>query len=95
MKTLQLLAALTLLTVSGFADSAIGFQPSDSILSVLKKQIGQRVELRLKSGEKIGGKIEGLGEKLVHLSSITGMEFYEAVVAVDDVSAIVVRAAAK
>ena len=95
MKTLHLFFALALIHTMAFAESAIGFQSSDSVTSVLKRQVGQRVELRLKSGEKIGGKIEGLGEKLVHLSAVTGMEYYEAVVAVEDVSAVLVRAAAK
>jgi hypothetical protein len=93
MKKLQLATLLILTTTSAFAQSPLGFQTSDSIVSLLKRQVGQRVELRLKSGEKIGGKVESLGEKLVHLSAITGMEFYEAAIVVDDVSAVLVRAA--
>jgi hypothetical protein len=93
MKKLQLATLLILATTSAFAQSPLGFQTSDSIVSLLKRQVGQRVELRLKSGEKIGGKVESLGEKLVHLSAITGMEFYEAAIVVDDVSAVLVRAA--
>ena len=93
MKTLQLSILLILTMTSAIAQNPLGFQSSDSIVSVLKRQVGQRVELRLKSGEKIGGKVEGLGEKLVHLSGIAGMEYYEAAIAVEDVSVILVRAA--
>jgi hypothetical protein len=50
------------------------------------------VELRMKSGEKLGGKIEKVGAKLVHLSQLTGAEFYDAAVDLDAISAVVVRA---
>jgi hypothetical protein len=95
MKSLRLFAFFLLTMTTAIAQSPIGFQNSDTIASVLKRQVGQRVELRLKSGEKIGGKVETLGDKLVHLTAITGMEYYEGVVLIEDVSAVVVRTAAK
>jgi hypothetical protein len=45
----------------------------------------------LKSGEKIGGKVEKVGDKLVYLSQLTGAEYYDAVVDTAEVSAVVVR----
>jgi hypothetical protein len=77
------------------ADTRLDFQPNDSVQTVLKRQEGQAVELRLKSGEKIGGKVEKVGDKLVNLSQLTGAEFFEAVVALDDVTAVVVRSKGK
>ena len=76
---------------SVFAQGKIDLQTSDTILGVLQKNIGQVVELRMKSGEKIAGKLEKVGDKLVHLSALTGAEFYEAAVEAEDVSAVVVR----
>jgi small nuclear ribonucleoprotein (snRNP)-like protein len=93
MKALRLSALLILTMTTAIAQSPLGFQTSDSIATVLKRQLGQRVELRLKSGEKLGGKVESVGEKLVHLSAVTGMEYYEAAVVVEDVSVVLVRAA--
>lgn len=60
--------------------------------SILQKNVGQMVELRLKAGEKIGGKVEKIGDKLVHLSALSGAEFYDAAVSIDDIAAVVVRA---
>jgi hypothetical protein len=34
----------------------------------------------LKSGEKIDGKVEKVGDKLVYLSQLTAAEYYDAVV---------------
>lgn len=74
-----------------FGQGKIDLQTSDTILGILQKNVGQVVELRMKSGEKIGGKIEKVGDKLVHLSQLPGAEFYDAAVDADDVSAVVVR----
>src|SRR3954453_10082475 len=74
-----------------FAQGKIDLQTSDTILGILQKNVGQVVELRMKSGEKIAGKIEKVGDKLVHLAQLTGAEFYDAVVDTGDVSAVVVR----
>ncbi|MEY2550052.1 MAG: hypothetical protein QOG12_196 [Verrucomicrobiota bacterium] len=74
-----------------FAQGKIDLQTSDTILGILQKNLGQVVELRMKSGEKIAGKLEKVGDKLVHLSALTGAEFYDAAIDTADVSAVVVR----
>ncbi len=89
--SLIVLAALTLGCASLLGQGKIDLQLSDSIHDILDRNVGQTLELRLRSGEKIGGKVEKLGAKLVHLSELSGAEFYDAVVAIDDVSAVVVR----
>jgi len=74
-----------------FAQGKIDLQTSDTILGILQKNIGQVVELRMKSGEKIAGRLEKVGDKLVHLAQLTGAEFYDAAVDASDVSAVIVR----
>jgi hypothetical protein len=97
MKSLSLLIAVALAFVCSdlFAQSKIDLQPSDTIISILQRNVGQVVELRMKSGEKIGGKVEKVGDKLVHLSQLTGAEFFDAAVDSADVAAVVVRAKSK
>ena len=73
------------------AQGKIDLQSGDTILGILQKNVGQVVELRMKSGEKIGGKVEKVGDKVVHLSSLTGAEFFDAAIDADDVAAVVVR----
>ncbi len=74
-----------------FAQGKIDLQTGDTIIGILQKNIGQVVELRMKSGEKIGGKLEKVGDKLVHVSQLTGAEFFDAAVDTADVAAVVVR----
>ncbi len=84
---------LVLLALSpALAQSNIELTPNDSMESVLQRQVGQSVELRMSSGEKIGGKLEKVNPKLAYLSQLTGAEYFSAVVAIDDISAVVVRA---
>lgn len=93
MKRFSILIAVAFLFASSnlFAQGKIDLQTGDTILGVLQKNVGQTVELRMKSGEKIAGKIEKVGDKLVHLSGLTGAEFYDAAVDTGEVSAVVVR----
>jgi hypothetical protein len=77
------------------AQSKIDLQPGDTIISILQRNSGQTVELRMKSGEKMGGKVEKVGDKLVHLSQLTGAEFFDAAVDTSDVAAVVVRTKSK
>ena len=93
MKRFSLLIALLFaFACSGlFAQGKIDLQTSDTIIGILQKNIGQVVELRMKSGEKIGGKLEKVGDKLVHLSQLTGAEFFDAAVDTAEVAAVVVR----
>ena len=89
MKTLRILTLLTTLTCAAMADGK--FDAADTTSSALKKQVGQKVELRMKSGEKIVGKLEAVGDKAAHITALSGMELFEAVVSIDDISAVIYR----
>ena len=73
--------------------TAVRFEEQDSVSSLLKRHEGRVVKLRLAgSGEEITGKVQKVGKELVHLSEVAGREFYDALVRVDQVSAVVVQA---
>ena len=93
MKRHSLLVIIVLVFAASnlFGQGKIDLQTSDTVLGILQKNVGQVVELRMKSGEKIAGKLEKVGDKLVHLSQLTGAEFYDAAVDAEDISAVVVR----
>ena len=72
MKNALFALVFTALISTGFAEGKVDFKTSDTVQTILERQAGQKVELRLSSGEKIAGKVEKVGEKTVHLSAITG-----------------------
>lgn len=95
MKKLQLLLFSITFTTIAFAGAPVGFESGDTMASVLKRQTGQRVEIRLNSGETLTGKVEAVGEKSAHFSALTGQDFFDAVVVLDDISAVIVRSDGK
>ena len=74
------------------AQEKTGVQPNATVLSILQGNAGKTVELRLRSGEKIGGRVSQVTDNIVYLSHLTGAEFFDAFVDVKDVSAVVIRA---
>jgi hypothetical protein len=98
MKRYSLLVGIIITAVisaSSFAQDKASLQPNATVVSLLQGSAGKSVELHLRSGEKMGGKIAQVTDNIVHLSNLTGAEYFDAFVDVKDISAVVVRAAGK
>ena len=94
MKRYSLLVAIIITAVicaSSFAQDKASLQPNATVVSLLQGSAGKSVELHLRSGEKMGGKIAQVTDNIVHLSNLTGAEYFDAFVDVKDISAVVVR----
>ena len=77
------------------AQEKAGLQPNATVLSILQGSAGKTVELHLRSGEKMGGKVAEVTDNVVHLSNLTGAEFFDAFVDIKDISAVVIRVAGR
>jgi len=64
---------------------------SVSIKDVLLENTGKRVILRLESGEPLEGTVIKVGDSVVHISKLSGKDFYDAVVRIDRISAVIFR----
>jgi len=98
MKRYSLLSAIIITAVicaSSFAQDKATLQPNATVVGLLQGSAGKSVELHLRSGEKMGGKIAQVTDNIVHLSNLTGAEYFDAFVDVKDISAVVVRIAGK
>ena len=98
MKRYSLLVAAiitALVCASSFAQDKASLQPNATVVGLLQGSAGKSVELHLRSGEKMGGKIAQVTDNIVHLSNLTGAEYFDAFVDVKDISAVVVRIAGK
>ena len=97
MKRYALLVAIIITAVcaSSFAQDKASLQPNATVASLLQGSAGKSVELHLRSGEKMGGKIAQVTDNVVHLSNLTGAEYFDAFIDVKDVSAVVVRVGGK
>ena len=98
MKRYSLLVATIITAVicaSSFAQDKASLQPNATVVGLLQGGAGKSVELHLRSGEKMGGKIVQVTDNIVHLSNLTGAEYFDAFVDAKDISAVVVRVAGR
>ena len=63
----------------------------DSVESVLAAQKGKKVTLKTRSGQEITGTVKMVSPKLVQVSQVAGKEFFDAVVPLEAVEAVLVR----
>jgi len=66
-------------------------QPTDNMRTILAADVGKSVKLRLRSGNEVSGKITRVGNGIVQISEVSGMEFFDAIVNIDDISAMLIR----
>jgi hypothetical protein len=69
-------------------DAKFELKSSASIKDVLTEYVGKRVGIRLNSNEELEGTVTKVGDSLVHLSKLSGKDFYDAVVLIDRISAV-------
>ena len=82
MKRYSLLVAIIITVVicaSSFAQDKATLQSNATVVSLLQGSAGKSVELHLRSGEKMGGKIAQVTDNIVHLSNLTGAEYFDRV----------------
>ena len=88
---LVFLAMIAVVNPNAIAQTSLDLQANDTIRTVLERQVGKPVELRLKSGEKIAGKLAKVMDRLIHLAQLADADFYDAAVEIDSIAVVVVR----
>jgi len=87
---------LTLGSTGVFSTASAGeakfeLKSSAAIRDILTEYAGKRVAIRLDSNEELEGTVTKVGDSLVHLSKLSGKDFYDAVVLIDRISAVSMR----
>lgn len=85
-----LLAAATLASFPVLA-AEVKISAADTVESVLTAQKSKRVTVRLRSGQEMTGTVREITPRLVHLGALSGREFFDAVIAVESIEAVVIR----
>ncbi len=80
-----LAAGLSLLSLSAVAKD-------EAMVSILKDRNGKKVTVVLQSGTELSGKVKDVGNNTLTLSELSGKELFDAVVDLDDISAVQFRA---
>jgi len=89
-----LLAGFCFMGVAGSSAEEAKFELNAQfgVKEVLSSQIGKRVSLKTDSGEALEGTLTKVGDRLVHISKLSGKDFYDAVVVLDRISSVVFKA---
>ena len=92
-KILILFAFLAVSLVTHAADRKEKYQirATDNLRIILEQEIDLPVRLHLKSGTEIGGIVSKVGNGVVQISELNGQEVYDAVVSIDDISAVLLK----
>ena len=72
-------------------DTKLEVRSADTVKSVLERQVGKRVSVVLSRDQELSGVVSSVGDKVVHLSELSGREFFDAVVSLEHIRAVVVR----
>lgn len=86
-----LAAVLCFLLASHTLAQEVSIAESDTTRSVLAAQKGKRVSLRLQSGQELTGLVRETTSTLVVIGALTGREFFDAVVPIESVEAVIIR----
>lgn len=68
---------------------------ADTVKSVLERHVGKRVGVVLSTGQEMTGVVSRVAGNVLHLSELAGRELSDAVVALDRISAVVIRVRAR
>jgi hypothetical protein len=79
------------LPAAAAAQDKIEIRETDSLKLLLERHVGKRVGLVMRSGQELSGTVVKVGQHVVHVSELTGREFFDAVVQLDQLQAVVVR----
>jgi hypothetical protein len=64
---------------------------ADTVKAVLERHVGKRVAVVLSTGLEMNGVVTKVTRDVLHLSELAGREFYDAVVPLDRINAVVIR----
>jgi len=87
---LCLLAAATLATSPTLA-AELKLAPNDSFETLLVAQKSRRVTVRLRSGQELTGTVREVSARHVQLGALSGRDFFDAVIALEAIEAVIVR----
>ena len=96
MRLLPALAVAVLLAMPSVPTAAqeakLEVRGNDTVKTLLERQVGKRVSVVLTTGPELAGVVVSVGDKIVHLSELTGREYFDAMVNLDHIGAVVIRA---
>ena len=81
-----------LIAASGLLALSVPALADDALMKALKERDGKTATVVLVSGAELTGKVSDVGSESVKLSELSGKEYFDAMIDLDHVQAVVYRA---
>ena len=91
LSALALIAAVWLPIPVSAQDAKLEVKGTDTVRTVLERQMGKRVSVVLTTGPELAGVVTVVGDKVVLLSKVSGRELFDAVVSLEQIGAVLIR----
>ena len=72
-------------------EKKLELKQTDTMVDMMGRLVGERVEVSLRNGTTMSGKLTRVHQNLAVIAELSRNEFYDAVVRIDDISAVTVR----
>ena len=76
-------------SVTPLADAK--FDTAASVKDNLKTCIGKDVVVHMRSGKSFQGYVKAIGDHLIHLEKLSGRDFYDALIRIEDINALEIK----
>lgn len=81
----------SLILAQGAFAGGLALKAGDTVQKILEAHKGKRITLRLTGGGELSGKVRSVTKELVQLGELSNQEFFDGIVEIRKVSAIIVR----
>ena len=85
------IAILALLLCVPATAAPLSVADGDTVQKVLQGQAGKRVTIRVRAGDELSGTVRTVNAEVVHIGELAGKEFFDAVIPLKSIDAVIVR----
>jgi hypothetical protein len=71
--------------------AALQVEKADTVRTLLARQMDKKVTVVLAQGQELTGTVRSVGDGVLHLSELSGRDFYDAVVDLQKIAAVLVK----
>jgi len=72
-------------------ESKFELNKASTIKDILVERVGKRISVKLDGGEELEGIITGVGDHLVHISKLAKRDYFDALIRIDRINAVIFR----
>jgi hypothetical protein len=91
----KMLVAVMFLFCIGWVQASvaedISIKAGDTLQGLLEVQKGKKVTVRLSGGEELTGNVTTVTKELLHLGKLSGKEYFDAIIDMTKITAMIVR----